>query len=381
MRIRELGGVNAFHEDRHEVMAESWLESIKDYLGVNSAMADWTFAWMLDENMELVKFLNALKVKQSVLMKQAIIGKVIRCIGSLAITIVDNGSDFLLAADYFRRGDASWGKLTISFPLTSNILQCLFATADKDSIIVTFLALFGLKPFIDTWRTVTSAPQGTRRFNPVLSMAVNRGIELIFESTPQTFFQTFRIIRSTAEHEIISSMQYATLIISFLAIGFIFTIVDYEMDTSERYRKIEPQIYGCIPSSKAKACSLHFYVNDPRCSIYSDAHNCRLDSCVCKSDFVCYMGSRPFRFIHRGTGLSTNVQIFWASSDLHEPFNERLWILLCVHRGMSHSEKSLHDDWSTVYFVPLVWLHRCVCYACCVQIRFFWVVRPFVRNF
>ena len=54
MRIRELGGVNAFHEDRHEVMAESWLESIKDYLSVNSAMADWTFAWMLDENMELV---------------------------------------------------------------------------------------------------------------------------------------------------------------------------------------------------------------------------------------------------------------------------------------------------------------------------------------
>ena len=56
-------------------MAESWLESIKDYLNVNSAMADWTFAWMLDENMELVKFLNALKVKQSVLMKQAIVGK------------------------------------------------------------------------------------------------------------------------------------------------------------------------------------------------------------------------------------------------------------------------------------------------------------------
>ena len=252
MRIRELGGVNAFHEDRHEVMAESWLESIKDYLSVNSAMADWTFAWMLDENMELVKFLNALKVKQSVLMKQAIIGKVIRCIGSLAITIVDNGSDFLLAADYFRRGDASWGKLTISFPLTSNILQCLFSIADKDSISVTFLALFGLKPFIDTWRTVTSAPQGTRRFNPVLSMAANRGIELIFESTPQTFFQTFRVIRSTAEHEIISSVQYATLIISFLAIGFIFTIMDYEIDTSEHHRKTESKIFGYIPSSKGK---------------------------------------------------------------------------------------------------------------------------------
>ena len=83
-------------------------------------------------------------------------------------------------------------------------------------------------------------------------MAANRGIELIFESTPQTFFQTFRVIRSTAEHEIISSVQYATLIISFLAIGFIFTIMDYEIDTSEHHRKTESKIFGYIPSSKGK---------------------------------------------------------------------------------------------------------------------------------
>ena len=43
-------------------MANSWLDAIKDYLSVNAAMKDWTFAWMLDEN-DVVST-DALKDKQ-----------------------------------------------------------------------------------------------------------------------------------------------------------------------------------------------------------------------------------------------------------------------------------------------------------------------------
>ena len=48
-------------DDRHQIMADSWLDAIKDYLSANTATEDWAFAWMLDENSEILKFVKALK--------------------------------------------------------------------------------------------------------------------------------------------------------------------------------------------------------------------------------------------------------------------------------------------------------------------------------
>ena len=225
IRIREKGGVRGFGENKHQAMANSWLDAIKDYLSVNAAMKDWTFAWRLDENDDVVRVLDALKDKQSLLMKQAIVGKAVRCLASLAITTFDNATDFLLAAQFYNQGDVKSAAITIAFPLLSNLFQSLWSFADKDSIFVTFASLLGLKPFIDTWRAITGAEQGQRVNQPVLSMAVNRGIELIAESLPQTCFQTFRIIQSVATNRAVSSLQYFTVGSSFAAIGFIFSIM------------------------------------------------------------------------------------------------------------------------------------------------------------
>ena len=225
LRIREKGGVSGFGENKYQAMADSWLEAIKDYLSVKAAMKDWTFAWRLDENEDVVRILDALKDKQSLLMKQAIVGKAFRCLASLAITTFDNATDFLLAAQFYNQGDVKSAAITLAFPLLSNLIQSLWSFADKDSIFVTFVSLLGLKPFIDTWRAITGAERGQRVNPPVLSMAINRGIELIAESLPQTCFQTFHIIESTATNTPVSSLQYFTVGSSFAAIGFIFSIM------------------------------------------------------------------------------------------------------------------------------------------------------------
>ena len=173
IRIRENGGVRAFTDDTmYQVMVDTWLDSIKDYLSVEAAMKDWTFAWMLDNDSPIVKLLNALKVKQALLLKTALVGKAVRCLASLAITTFDNGTDILLAMEYFQRGETSWGATTLAFPILSNLFQTLFAIADGDHPSIALAALFGLKPFIDTWRAITGAEQGERRFNPVVSMAI-----------------------------------------------------------------------------------------------------------------------------------------------------------------------------------------------------------------
>ena len=68
----------------------------------------------------------------------------------LAITTFDNGTDFLLAAEYFQRGETSWGAITLAFPIASNVFQALLAFADGDHPSIILAAPMGLKPFIDT---------------------------------------------------------------------------------------------------------------------------------------------------------------------------------------------------------------------------------------
>ena len=90
-------------------MAFTWLDAIKHYLSVEAAMKDWMFAWMLDDHSPVVKILDALKYKQALLMKTALVGKAVRCLASLVIMTFDNGTDILLAIEYFQRGETSWG--------------------------------------------------------------------------------------------------------------------------------------------------------------------------------------------------------------------------------------------------------------------------------
>ena len=229
IRIREKGGARGFSDDtKYQMMAFTWLDAIKDYLSVEAAMKDWTFAWMLDDHAPVVKILDALKYKQALLLKTALVGKAVRCLASLAITTFDNGTDILLAIEYFQRGETSWGATTLAFPILSNLFQSLLAVADGDHLFIVLAALVGLKPFIDTWRAITGAERGKRKLNPVLSMALNRGIEIVVESMPQTFFQMIRMVLSVAANDAISTIQYFTVISSFAAIGFIFAIMDYE---------------------------------------------------------------------------------------------------------------------------------------------------------
>ena len=146
-------------------MAYTWLDAIKDYLSVEAAMKDWTFAWMLDDHAPVVKILDALKYKQALLLKTALVGKAARCLASLAITTFDNGTDILLAIEYFQRGEMSWGVTTLAFPILSNLFQSLLTVADGDHPFIVLAALFGLKPFIDTWRAITGAERGKENFS------------------------------------------------------------------------------------------------------------------------------------------------------------------------------------------------------------------------
>ena len=149
----------------------------------------------------------------------------------------DNVTDILLAIEYFRRGETSWGATTLTFPILSNVFQSLLAVADGDHPIITCL-----KPFIDTFRAM--------KFQPVLSMACNRAVKSGLNRCRKLFSNDSKL--SVAANDAISTIQYFTVISSFAAIGFIFAIMDYEVDTKSTNK---PMIYGWI----AKMYSLLFF--------------------------------------------------------------------------------------------------------------------------
>ena len=372
LRIRERGGVRGFSDDtKYQMMAFTWLDAIKDYLSVEAAMKDWTFAWMLDNDSPIVKILDALKYKQALLLKTALVGKAARCLASLAITTFDNGTDILLALEYFQRGETSWGATTLAFPILSNLFQSLLAVADGDHPFITLAALVGLKPFIDTWRAITGAEQGKRKFNPVHSMAFNRGIEIVVESVPQTFFQMIRMVLSVAANDAISTIQYFTVISSFAAIGFIFAIMDYEVDTSEILRRIEAKVYGWIPTPKSKRVLL---------LVLSMLHTSAY-AAMRVTGGVVLMYVHPIVFAAWALTLFSVFTLIKLSRKTYA-FYQRLpgfvshlvhllvFITLYVGGWFYLKESILYRLGSRIHLFPSIWLHRRVWYAIYRQIPF-----------
>ena len=108
-------------------MVSTWMGALKEYLSPDVATNDWAFAWQFERNSDIVKIFEALKTPVSHIMKQALIGKVSRCFTSLAIALVDNITDYVLAAEYFRLGDSKMAALTMFWPLLSNLVQTIFS--------------------------------------------------------------------------------------------------------------------------------------------------------------------------------------------------------------------------------------------------------------
>ena len=108
--------------------------------------------------------------------------------------------------------------VTLGLPLLSQILQSLFALADGERTLVIIASLLGFKSVIDTIRVVTGSAHGGT-MNPVACMTVSRGMEITFESIPQTCIQCYRVIKSLSIGGVVSTMQYVAIGSSMLAAG------------------------------------------------------------------------------------------------------------------------------------------------------------------
>ena len=233
-------------------MVNTWNMALKNYSGAEAAMEDYILAWRLDKNSDLVKFMHAAKESQCRLLHHAKSGLIARCIFSLIISYIDISTDLLLAALFFSKGETLYGGITLTWPLIVLAFQGLIAWANKEHFSIVILSFLGLKPFLDTYRFVVDAKVNAGQHSAVISMGLSRAIELVFETLPQIGFQIFLVLLQTSRNENVDSTQYATIVSSLLALGLISATMDYDVDTSQDFRKREPKLYGWILDSKIK---------------------------------------------------------------------------------------------------------------------------------
>ena len=166
---------------------------LDSYSSADAAMSDFVFAWRLDEGSDFVQFLHAAKESQRRLLHQAKFGLIVRCLFSAFVSYADYFSDILLAVYYFTEGEMVYCGVTIAWPLiVLFVILCLPGQTVNRGML--YLRRFRMKPLIDTHRFAAGEKIDINQLDPVVSMAIGRSFEMVFESIPQTGVQIVLIL-------------------------------------------------------------------------------------------------------------------------------------------------------------------------------------------
>ncbi|GMH54626.1 hypothetical protein TrRE_jg11973 [Triparma retinervis] len=107
-----------------------------------------------------------------------------------------------------------------------------------------------MKPAIESWRDATRAkPFPKQKVNNEQMLMFSRMTEVVFEAIPQSLLQTLAVLQYKDQR---TSLQFVSLLTSFLTTGFAVASADREIDTSKYRRKSEPLLFGYVPKTDAR---------------------------------------------------------------------------------------------------------------------------------
>jgi hypothetical protein len=200
---------------------------------------------------------------------------------SLSMTTL--GSDVVVIVEYSLTGRAKDAMALIAMIVISLVLQMLIVwiknRKSKNLLKEFAIVLSGVKPGVDAHR-VASQQDGlyekseeTDAFDTHTELVCIKVCEVAAEAIPgvssltprhrttlsyhltrlaraQSILQTYVMLNSYEEGKSISATLMASLLISALTSGFTTAVIAYDYDVSPIRRKLEPAMYGYIPSGK-----------------------------------------------------------------------------------------------------------------------------------
>ena len=201
-------------------------------------------------------FMVELAVKLRPMIKMFRIGLGLRLLIIAVSSYVDMATDVLVTINYFNReGQEGWGQASLGCVSAGIGVQAFFAWAQyRQSGFRTWgpmvmSAVMGILPLIEAWTVFRGAEQSENMlFNPAVMLAVTKGVEIVFESLPESIIQTISMLSSKPED--LSILNYFGIISSIVSAGLIFADAHLGIARSHMVGSPKNPVYNWLPTHK-----------------------------------------------------------------------------------------------------------------------------------
>ena len=165
------------------------------------------------------------------------------------LSYFDMVTDVLVLVDLATKGNMRMAVVQGVSLGFSFLCQSILSLAFRQPLRVVLLGLVWMKPALESYRDATRAkafPNQTQANDQMLFFS--RMCEIITEAIPQAVVQTLVLLQYPDQR---TSLQFVSLLASFLTTGFVVASTDRESDTSKYRRKNEPLLFGYVPKDGA----------------------------------------------------------------------------------------------------------------------------------
>ena len=176
--------------------------------------------------------------------------KVMKTFGRSLLSYFDIITDILILVDLIAKGNTGMALIQGISLGVSFLFQSILSLAMGQPLWVVLSGLVGMKPAVESWRDATRAKTfPNQKVDNEFMLIISRMTEVGFEAIPQSLVQTLAVIVYKDQR---TSLQFASLVASFLTTSFVVTSADKEFDTSKFKRKNEPLLFGYVPKTDAR---------------------------------------------------------------------------------------------------------------------------------
>ena len=187
------------------------------------------------------------------LLRDSDYGLKVRVTVGAVLSIFDMGSDIVVIWTFFQEGQRwfAWASIAMIFlSLFLQVVNVLSCNKDmpawtkvRESLIVVFL----VKPGVDAYRIATGAEPDERcTMSPLQESSYSRGIEMVAESIPASVLQGMAFLTSARR----TRSKAISIGISLMTTAYNATLISYDLDTSPRKRREDPDYFGYVRNDK-----------------------------------------------------------------------------------------------------------------------------------
>ncbi|GMH46354.1 hypothetical protein TrRE_jg4299 [Triparma retinervis] len=180
-------------------------------------------------------------------------GLKLRVLAGTVLSLGDLISDLTMVQIYAGRGETFQESFVLACVVSCLACQTFCAFINHPNIppcerfAECLVAAIGCRPIVDAYRvSLGVAKRQGSLVTPFMDMAINRVIELCFESVPMTILQVYVLLNQLRQGKAVLLLEVLSLLSSATSTGFAASMLTYDFDVNRAARRESPEFYGMI---------------------------------------------------------------------------------------------------------------------------------------